>query len=56
MGHLFWYQTFDSLDVLNSAEVSLALRKFKLHQENWHIIGVSFNEPVQVQKVESIIT
>ena len=27
-----------------------------LHQENWHGRGIHFNEPVQVQKVESDIT
>ena len=32
--YLLWYQTFDSLDILISAEISLILRKFKLHQEN----------------------
>ena len=30
------YQTFDSLDILISAELSLVLRKFELHQENCH--------------------
>ena len=29
-----WYQTFDSFDILVSAEVSLILSKFNLHQEN----------------------
>ena len=37
----------------NSAELSLVLRIFKLHQENWHGRGVRFNKPVQAQKVES---
>ena len=32
------------------------LRKFKADWENWHGRGVRFNEPVQVQKVESVIT
>ena len=41
---MVWYQTFDSLDILISAEVSPILR--------W----VCFNEPVQEQKVESAIT
>ena len=27
-----------------------------LHWENWHGRGVRFNEPVQVQKVESVVT
>ena len=31
----------------NSAELSLVLRKFKFHQENWHGRGIPFNEPVQ---------
>ena len=55
-GYLFWYQTFDSLDILISAEMSQILRKFKLHREKWHGRGICFNEPAQVQKVESIIT
>ena len=29
-------QSFNSLDILISAELSLILRKFKLHQDNWH--------------------
>ena len=33
----------------------LNLEKFKLHRENWHGRGVHFSEPVQVQKVESVI-
>ena len=32
--YLFWYQAFDSLDILISAEVRLILGTFKLHQEN----------------------
>ena len=36
--------------------MSQILRKFKLHWGNWHGRGVHFNEPVQVQMVESLIT
>ena len=54
-GYLFWYQTFDSLDILISAEVSLILRNLsfikKIDKENSF-----FNEPVWVQKVEGLIT
>ena len=32
------------------------LRKFKVDWENWHGRGVRFNESVQVQKVERVIT
>ena len=45
-GYLFWYQTFDSLDILISDEVSLISRKFKIHQENWQGRRSCFNEPV----------
>ena len=53
-GYLFSYQTFDSLDILISTQLSLVLRKFKLHQGNWHRIEVRFNESVHVKKVESV--
>ena len=45
--------TFDSLDILISAELSLVLREFKLYQENLHGREVRFNEPVQAEKVAS---
>ena len=32
------------------------LRKFKVDWENWHGRGVRFNESLQVQKVERVIT
>ena len=43
-GYLCSYQTFDSLDILISTELSLVLRKFKLHQGNWQGREVCFNE------------
>ena len=49
-GYLFSYQTFDSLDILISTELSLVFRKFKLHQGNWHGREVRFSESVHVQK------
>ena len=53
---MFWYQTFDSLDILiSNFKVILILRKFK-PWENWHGRGIRFNEPVQVQRVERFNT
>ena len=48
-GRLFWYQTFDSLGILISDDLSLILRKLELHQENWHGREARFSEPVQVE-------
>ena len=54
-GYLFWCQTFGSLDIWISTEVSQILRKGKFHWENWHGRRVCFNEPVQVHKVGALL-